>query len=124
MGAQLSSPTAAAAAALDARAMSSPRSLWRDRLRLCRRAVCSRQHLVVSLAGVLRRARHHAAATTAAPRVSTPPARMQVLVNKLVFARGFNFPMTVTCAHFTFTVFFYRVMRFLKVFEVRAQRRR
>ena len=26
--------------------------------------------------------------------------------------------MTVTCAHFTFTVFFYRGMRFFKIFEV------
>ena len=46
------------------------------------------------------------------------PRECQVLVNKVVFARGFNFPMTVTCAHFTFTVFFYRGMRFFKIFEV------
>ena len=42
-------------------------------------------------------------------------------MNKVVFARGFNYPMTVTCAHFTFTVVFYRVMRALKLFEVRLE---
>ena len=45
--------------------------------------------------------------------------RWQVLVNKVVFASGFNFPMTVTCAHFSFTVVFYRAMRAFKLFEAR-----
>eukprot|EP00967_Tisochrysis_lutea_P077422 scaffold105137_cov37-Tisochrysis_lutea.AAC.1 len=43
-----------------------------------------------------------------------------VLVNKAVFSSGFNFPMTLTCLHFVFTVLFYRILASCAFFEMRA----
>ena len=40
-----------------------------------------------------------------------------VLVNKVVFAEGFKFPMSLTALHFGFTVLFYRALAALGVFE-------
>mmetsp|Transcript_21783 Transcript_21783/g.47637 ORF Transcript_21783/g.47637 Transcript_21783/m.47637 type:complete len:126 (+) Transcript_21783:110-487(+) len=40
-----------------------------------------------------------------------------VLVNKLVFAAGFTFPMTLTCLHFGFTVVFYRLLAAFRLYE-------
>lgn len=42
-----------------------------------------------------------------------------VLVNKAVFSLGFNFPMSLTCLHFAFTVAFYRVLAGCGFFEMR-----
>jgi hypothetical protein len=42
-----------------------------------------------------------------------------VLVNKAVFSLGFNFPMSLTCLHFVFTVAFYRALAGCAFFEMR-----
>uniref|UniRef100_A0A7S0QAW9 Sugar phosphate transporter domain-containing protein n=1 Tax=Coccolithus braarudii TaxID=221442 RepID=A0A7S0QAW9_9EUKA len=40
-----------------------------------------------------------------------------VLVNKIVFAAGFAFPMTLTCLHFGFTVIFYRTLSAFRLYD-------
>jgi len=42
-----------------------------------------------------------------------------VLVNKAVFSSGFDFPMSLTCLHFAFTVVFYRILASCGFFEMR-----
>lgn len=90
----------------------------RRRIRLAIAALCRRQHRVVRCPGTPPPASNVSSTAELAPVFAR-----QVLVNKVVFANGFNFPMTVTCCHFTFTVFFYRAMRALKLFEVRRRGR-